>query len=47
MLSFWLDGILDSFLVEKCTHEQKKIPASFLLVFAKKLGRVYEAWGYK
>ena len=47
MLSFWLDGILNSFLVEKCTHDrfsrQKKIPASFLLVFAEKLGRVYEA----
>ena len=47
MFSFWPDKILIGFLVEKCTHDrfprQKKKTASFLLVFAKKLGRVYEA----
>ena len=39
MLSFWLDEFLDSFL------GKKNKPASFLLVFAEKLGRVYEALG--
>ena len=47
MLSFWLVEFLNSFLDENVHTTgflgKKYLPASFLLVFAEKLGRVYEA----